>query len=122
MSRVNEQVNPGRTLKSLGFNTMKIVQIAKKFRKRVAPPEYFDVPWLNGPANTCQTIKRRKKKKRKKKKNEEEKKKEKEMEEENHTEMRPEKIHPMKKKEEARREIFRSRGEGEKPSKPIWGS
>ncbi|QHO49638.1 Myb/SANT-like domain-containing protein [Arachis hypogaea] len=31
MSRVNEQVNPGRTLKSLGFNTMKIVQIAKKF-------------------------------------------------------------------------------------------
>ncbi|XLR14509.1 hypothetical protein S83_042447 [Arachis hypogaea] len=31
MSGVNEQVNLGRTLKSLGFNTMEIVQIAKKF-------------------------------------------------------------------------------------------
>ncbi|QHO19019.1 uncharacterized protein DS421_11g325340 [Arachis hypogaea] len=31
MSGVNEQVNLGRTLKILGFNTMKIVQIAKKF-------------------------------------------------------------------------------------------
>ncbi|XLR69720.1 hypothetical protein S83_020392 [Arachis hypogaea] len=30
MSGVNEQVNLGRTLKSLSFNTMEIVQIAKK--------------------------------------------------------------------------------------------
>ncbi|XLR44114.1 hypothetical protein S83_028774 [Arachis hypogaea] len=31
MSGVNDQVNLGRTLKSLGFDTMEIVQVAKKF-------------------------------------------------------------------------------------------
>ncbi|RYR32025.1 hypothetical protein Ahy_B01g057003 [Arachis hypogaea] len=42
MSGVNEQVNLGRTLKSLGFNTMEIVQIAKKF---VQNPELKATFW-----------------------------------------------------------------------------
>ncbi|XLU69884.1 hypothetical protein S245_028937, partial [Arachis hypogaea] len=42
MSGVNEQVNLGRTLKSLGFTTMEIVQIAKKF---VQNPELKATFW-----------------------------------------------------------------------------
>ncbi|QHO12329.1 hypothetical protein S83_051496 [Arachis hypogaea] len=42
MSGINEQVNLGRTLKSLGFNTMEIVQIAKKF---VQNPELKATFW-----------------------------------------------------------------------------
>ncbi|XLT69320.1 hypothetical protein HN873_025759 [Arachis hypogaea] len=42
MSGVNEQVNLGQTLRSLGFNTMEIVQIAKKF---VQNPELKATFW-----------------------------------------------------------------------------
>ncbi|RYQ83490.1 hypothetical protein S83_069863 [Arachis hypogaea] len=42
MSGVNDQVNLGRTLKSLGFDTMEIVQVAKKF---VQNPELKATFW-----------------------------------------------------------------------------